>query len=181
MPAEAGPRGRRYSGEGSGGFAQTLGVDSANGNQAYKADAKRARFRGKAGRNCRQRGATATGIPAAAHHAGVDIGRWRARGVLSRGLGLDNPVRSGDFRRGNRMRVARRRAMRVITVRLMMRIRPVSMTAMGVGGDRRELDDDQKDRRPNHPQKRSGRCHAQLLLYDPGQGNKRRERRMKLR
>ena len=79
------------------------------------------------------------------------------------------------------MRVARCRAMRVMTVRLMVPLGRVPMSDMGVGGDRRELDDDQKDRRPSHPQKRSGRCHAQLLLYDPGQGNKRRERRMKLR
>jgi len=53
----------------------------------------------------------------------------------------------------------------------MMPIRRVDMTDMGVGCDRRELNGDQKDRRPNHPQKCSGRSHAQLLLYDPGQGN----------
>jgi len=49
--------------------------------------------------------------------------------------------------------------------------RGVSMTDMGVGCDRRELNDDQKDRRPHHPQKCSGRSHVQLLLYDPGQVN----------
>ena len=53
----------------------------------------------------------------------------------------------------------------------MVPIRRVPMTDMGVGCDRRELNDDQKDRRPNYPQKCSGRSHAQLLLYDPGQGN----------
>lgn len=79
------------------------------------------------------------------------------------------------------MRVARRRAMRVMTVRLMVRIGPAPMTGMGVGCDRRELNDDQKDRRPNHSQKCSGRRHAQLLLYDPGQGNKPRGQQMKLR
>jgi hypothetical protein len=53
----------------------------------------------------------------------------------------------------------------------MLSIRRVPVTDMGVGCDRRELNDDQKDRRPNHPQKCSGRSHAQLLLYDPGQVN----------
>jgi hypothetical protein len=33
------------------------------------------------------------------------------------------------------------------------------------------LNGDQEDRRSNYPQKCSGRSHAQLLLYDPGQGN----------
>ena len=36
-----------------------------------------------------------------------------------------------------------------------------TVTDMGIGGDRRELNDDQKDRRPNYPQKCSGRIHAQ--------------------
>ncbi len=64
---------------------------------------------------------------------------------------------------------ARHRAMRVKTKPLMVPIS--SMTDMGVGGDRRELNGDQKDRRPHHPQKCSGQSHAQLLLYDPSQGN----------
>jgi hypothetical protein len=49
--------------------------------------------------------------------------------------------------------------------------RGVPMTDMGVGCDRRELNGDQKDRRPNYPPKCSGRSHAQLLLYDRSQGN----------
>jgi len=53
----------------------------------------------------------------------------------------------------------------------MVPLRRVDMTDMGVGADRRELNDDQKDRRPNHPQKCSGRSHAHLLLYDPDQVN----------
>ena len=69
------------------------------------------------------------------------------------------------------MRVARRRAMRVMTVRLMVPLGRVPMSDMGVGCDRRELNDDQKERRSNHPQKCSGRSHAQLLLYDASQGN----------
>ncbi|MDB5575647.1 MAG: hypothetical protein JWR80_823 [Bradyrhizobium sp.] len=50
-------------------------------------------------------------------------------------------------------------------------IRRVPMTDMGVGCDRRELNDDQKDRRSDHPKKCAGRSHAQVLLYDPGQVN----------
>ena len=69
------------------------------------------------------------------------------------------------------MHLARGRAMRVKTVSLMVRIGPVAMTAMGVGCDRRELNGDQEDRRSNYPPKGSGRGHAPLLLYDPGQGN----------
>lgn len=79
------------------------------------------------------------------------------------------------------MRVTRRRAMRVMTMRLMVRIGTVPMTGMGLGGDRRELNGDQKDRRSNYPPKCSGRGHARLLLYDPGQGNKRRGGRLKSR
>jgi hypothetical protein len=60
-------------------------------------------------------------------------------------------------------------------------IRRVPMTDMGLGCERRELNGDQKDRRPNYPQKCSGRAHVQLLLYDPGQVNKRPEQWMKLR
>ncbi len=53
----------------------------------------------------------------------------------------------------------------------MMPIRGVPMADVGVGCDRRELNDDQKDRRANHPQKCSGRSHVPLLLYDPAQRN----------
>ena len=60
--------------------------------------------------------------------------------------------------------------------RLMMPLNvvPVSymtMTDMGIGCDRHELNGDQEDRRANHSQQCSGPSHAQLLLYDPGQGN----------
>ncbi len=185
MACEAGPRRCRHSGEGSRGFAQTLGDHSANGSRARKADAKRAGLGGKTGRNRRQRGAAATGISAAAHHAGVGHGRQRARGVPGRGLGLGGrlgqrgPIRSHVFGGGNRMGVARRRAVRVKAVPLMVSIGPV--TDMGVGADRCELNGDQKDRRSDYPPNCSDRSHAQLLLYDPGQVNKRRQQRMKSR
>ena len=66
-------------------------------------------------------------------------------------------------------------------VRLMVPVPVGSVPDMGLGCDRRELNGDQKDRRPNYPQKCSGRAHVQLLLYDPGQVNKRPEQWMKLR
>ena len=47
-------------------------------------------------------------------------------------------------------------------------VRRAPMADMGVGGDRRELNDDQQDRRSNHSQKCSGQGHVQQLLYDPG-------------
>ena len=53
----------------------------------------------------------------------------------------------------------------------MVPIRRMPMTDMGVGRDRRELNDDQKDRRANHSQYCSGRGHVQVLLYDPAQVN----------
>jgi hypothetical protein len=53
----------------------------------------------------------------------------------------------------------------------MMASSRVDMADMSVGGDRRELNDDQKDRHSNHPQKCSGRVHAHLLLYDPVEVN----------
>jgi hypothetical protein len=53
----------------------------------------------------------------------------------------------------------------------MVPVRRAPMTGMGIGYDRRELNSDQEDRRSNYPQKCSGQSHAQLLLYDPGQGN----------
>jgi hypothetical protein len=42
-------------------------------------------------------------------------------------------------------------------------IRRLPMTGMSFGNDRRELNGDQQDHRPKHPQKRAGRSHAQLL------------------
>jgi hypothetical protein len=42
---------------------------------------------------------------------------------------------------------------------------------MGVGGDRRELNGDQKHRRPKHPQQCADRNHAQLLPYGPSERN----------
>jgi len=72
---------------------------------------------------------------------------------------------------------ASRSAMSLKTVSLetlplkMVPIRPGPMTDMGLGCDRRELNDDQKDRRPKYPQKCAGRNHAQLLPYDPSRGN----------
>ena len=78
------------------------------------------------------------------------------------------------------MRVARRHAMRLMTVRLMV---PscVDMTGMSVGADRRELNGNQQDCRSDRPPNCSGRGHGQLLLYDPGQGNKRTKQRIKSR
>ena len=175
MPAEAGPRGRRYSGEGSRGFAQASWVHAGHGKCAGKADARRAGLGRKVGRSHHQRGGAATRAAAAAHHAVVGVGGQCARGILDSRLGLRSRLRSrGTFReRGmlgrNRMSDARRDAVRVKTVPLMVRIRP--MTDMGVGSNRRELNDDQKDRRPYHPQKCAGQSHAQLLPYGPSERN----------
>lgn len=56
------------------------------------------------------------------------------------------------------MRGARRDAMPLKTVF----IRPVRMTDMGIGRNGRELNDDQKHRRPKNPRKPAGRSHEQL-------------------
>lgn len=177
MACVAGPRRCRRSGEGSRGFAQTLRVRSANGNQACKADANRARFRRKAGRNRRQRSSAATGISAAAHHAGIDHGRQCARGVLGRGLGLGGrfgrpgPIRSRGVVGRNGLGTGNRNAMSVGMVPLKVSFSPVAVSGMGLGCDRRELNGDQEDRRSNYPQNCSGRSHAPLLPYGPSQGN----------
>ena len=98
--------------------------------------------------------------------------------VLGRGLGLGGrfgwrgPIRGRGVLGGNRMGGGGRGAMGVKMVRLkLVSVRPVAVTGMGLGCDRRELNGDQEDRRPNHPQNCSGRSHAQLLPYGPSQGN----------
>lgn len=175
MPAEAASRGRRYSGEGSRGFAQTSWVHAGRGKGARKADARRAGLGRKMGRSHHQRGGAATRTAAAAHHTGVGVRGQCARRILDGRLGLRGRLRShGTFsRRGllgsNRMSDARYCAMRVKTVRLMVPIR--SVTDMGFGGDRRELNGDQKDRRSNHSQQCAGQSHAQLLPYGPSERN----------
>lgn len=50
-------------------------------------------------------------------------------------------------------------------------IRAVRMTDMSLGRDGRELDYDQKDRRPKYSQKHAGRSHEKMLPYGPSQGN----------
>lgn len=57
------------------------------------------------------------------------------------------------------MRGAGRSAMPLKTVL----IRPVRMTDMCIGSNGRELNDDQKNRRPKNPQKPAGRSHEQIL------------------
>ena len=51
----------------------------------------------------------------------------------------------------------------------MVTIRPVG--GMGLGSDRRELNGDQQDRRPDYPQQCAGQSHAQLLPYGPSERN----------
>jgi hypothetical protein len=53
----------------------------------------------------------------------------------------------------------------------MVPIRRVPMSDVGPGSDRRELNGDQQDRRPNYPQQCAGRSHAQLLPYGPSERN----------
>lgn len=53
----------------------------------------------------------------------------------------------------------------------MLAIRRGTVTDMGVGGDRRELNGDQKDRRPDHSQQCAGQGHVQLLPYGRGERN----------
>jgi hypothetical protein len=65
------------------------------------------------------------------------------------------------------MRGASRSAMPLKTVL----ISSMRMTDMGLGRNGRELDDDQKDRRPKYPKKRAGRSHEQMLPYGPSQRN----------
>jgi hypothetical protein len=43
---------------------------------------------------------------------------------------------------------------------------------MGVGGNRRELNGDQKDRRPDYPQQCAAQGHAPLLPYGPSERNR---------
>jgi hypothetical protein len=155
-----------------------LGVRSANGSKACKTDAKRTRFGGKAGRNHGQRVSAAAGISAAAHHAGVGGGRRCARCVLGGSLGISGRldpsvrIRGSGFAGRNRMCDAEPSARPFMTrLVMMLHIGPVTVTAMGVGCDRRELNDDQQDRRPNHPQECSGRSHVQSLPYGPSQRN----------
>lgn len=50
-------------------------------------------------------------------------------------------------------------------------IRPVRMTDMGIGRNGRELNDDQKNRRPKNPRKSAGRSHEQLLPYGSSERN----------
>ncbi len=82
---------------------------------------------------------------------------------------MRHTLRSGGMR-GSGMGNAGRGAESLVSLNVVS-ISRVDMTDMGVGCDRRELNDDQKDRRPNHPQKCSGPGHVQLLLYDPVQVN----------
>jgi len=178
MACKAVPRRCRHSGEGSRGFAQTLRVHSANGSRACKADAKRARLGRQARRHRHQRGSAATGISAAAHHAGVGAEGRCARDVLGRGLGLGGrfgrrgPIRGRGVVGSNRGGGGGRGAMGVKMVCLkLVSVRPVAVPGMGPGCERRELNGDQEDRRPNHPQNCSGRSHAPLLPYGPSQGN----------
>ena len=56
------------------------------------------------------------------------------------------------------MRGTRRGSMPLKTVL----IRPVRMTDMGIGRNGRELNDDQKKRRPKNPRKPAGRSHELL-------------------
>lgn len=127
------------------------------------------------GRSRGQRGSAATRTSAAAPYTGVGAGGLCARRIPDGRLGLrGGPGRAGTIRkRGrlgrNRVRDAPLGAMRVKNMPLMLPIRP--MTDMGPGRDRRELNDDQEDRRSNYPPNCSGRSHVQVLLYDPGQVN----------
>ena len=45
----------------------------------------------------------------------------------------------------------------------MVAIGRVTVTDMGLGSDGRELNGDQQDRRPKHPQQCADRSHAQLI------------------
>ena len=81
------------------------------------------------------------------------------------------PIRGGGVPGGNHMGIGSRSAMSVNMVPLKVSISPVSVSGMGPGCDRRELDGDQKDSRSNYPQNCSGRSHAPLLPYGPSQGN----------
>jgi hypothetical protein len=78
---------------------------------------------------------------------------------LSGGLGLSGPICSAGFVGGNRMYGPDCNATAVKTVPVMA----VRMSDMGLGCDRSELNGDQQDRRPKHPQKRAGRSHEQPL------------------
>ena len=160
----AAPRGRRYSGEGSRGFAQTSWVHSGHGKCARKADARRAGLRRKVRRSHHQRGGAATGTAAATHHAGVGVGRQCARRILDGRFGLRSRqgFRGTFLKRGmlGSMRDARRGTMRVKTMPLMVPVKP--MTDVGLGSNRRELNGDQQDRRPDYPQQCAGQSHAQL-------------------
>ena len=65
------------------------------------------------------------------------------------------------------MRGASRCAMPLKTVL----IRPVRMTDVCIGRNGRELNDDQKNRRPKNPPKPAGRSHEQLLPYGSSERN----------
>ena len=146
-----------------------------------KADARRAGPGRKVRRNRGQRGCAAPRTAAAAHHTGVGVGRLCARRILERSLGL----RGGQGSRGRigRSRIgdaggsakclsAKSLSTKSLMVPLnMVTIRRVTMTDMGVGYDRRELNGDQEDRRPNYPQQCAGRGHAQLLAYGSSERN----------
>lgn len=133
------------------------------------------------GRNRGQRGCAAPRTAAAAHHTGVGVGRLCARRILERSLGL----RGGQGSRGRigRSRIgdaggsakclsAKSLSTKSLMVPLnMVTIRRVTMTDMGVGYDRRELNGDQENRRPNYPQQCAGRSHAQLLPYGSSERN----------
>jgi hypothetical protein len=43
---------------------------------------------------------------------------------------------------------------------------------MGPGSDRRELNGDQQDRRPDYPQQCAGQSHAQLVPYGSNERNR---------
>jgi hypothetical protein len=47
-----------------------------------------------------------------------------------------------------------------------------TVTGMGLGCDRRELNGDQQDRRSKNPQECAGRNHRALLPYGSSEGNK---------